>query len=413
VTTSSSVDRIVVVGAGLAAAKAVECLRDSGYENGLTVVGRERHLPYERPPLSKDYLRGESERDTVFPLDAAWYTDHDVELVTGVTAVAMDRVAQEITLDDGRSLAYSKLLLATGSSPRVLDTPGADLDGVHTLRTLDDCELLRSALREASAGAGRLVIVGDGWIGLEVAASARQMGVEASVIGLGTYPLERVLGATLGEFYGQIHAQHGVYLHRRAHARAITGSAGRATGVEMADGTRVPADMVLIAVGAAPNITLAEAAGLAIDSATGGVVVGVTLGASDPHVFAAGDIASVPSARYGRNLRVEHWATAQDQGVHAGRAMLGSPEPYRKLPYFYSDQYDVGMEYLGSVVSPDEYELVVSGSLADQAFVAFFVRDGHVEAGMTVNIWDQMERVEELIRREGPIDRSELEGFAQ
>jgi 3-phenylpropionate/trans-cinnamate dioxygenase ferredoxin reductase subunit len=408
-----SAGRHVVVGGGLAAAKAVETLRAEGYDGGLTVVGREPHRPYERPPLSKDYLRGEAERESVFPLSADWYAEHDVELRAGTTASAVDLVGRRVELDDGAALPYDRLLLATGSDPRRIPLPGADLDGVRVLRTLDDSEALATALRSANDdGAGRLAIVGDGWIGLEVAASARSLGLDVTVIGLGAHPLERVLGPEMGELYGQVHTDHGVRLHRRAQVTAITGHGGRASGVETADGTRVEADLVLVAVGAVPNVELAQAAGLPIDSTTGGVVASATLQTTDADVFVAGDIASVPSARYGRSVRVEHWATALNQGPHAARAMLGSTDPYPELPYFFSDQYDVGMEYLGFVAGPDAYdELVVSGSVPDRELVAFWVKDGRVEAGMAVNVWEQMDRIKDLIHREGPVDRAELEGF--
>ncbi|MBD8079775.1 FAD-dependent oxidoreductase [Cellulosimicrobium arenosum] len=408
-----SIENVVVVGGGLAAAKATETLREEGYGGGLTVVGHERHRPYERPPLSKDYLRGEVGRESIFPLDAAWYADHDVELLTGVTAAGLDPAAHRVALDDGRSLAYDRLLLATGSAPRTPPVPGTDLDGVHSLRTVDDSERLAAALDTSSrTGAGRLAIVGDGWIGLEVAASARSKGLDVSVVGRGAHPLERVLGPEMGELYGQLHAERGVHLHRRAEATAITGVRGRATGVALADGTHVEADVVLVAVGAAPNVGTAAAAGLGLDSATGGIVASATLQTTDPDVFVAGDVASVPSARYGRSIRVEHWATALNQGPHAARAMLGAAEPYRELPYFFSDQYDVGMEYLGFVAGPEAYdELVVSGSVADHELVAFWVSDGRVEAAMAVNVWERMDDVKALILRDGPVERAELEGF--
>ncbi|MFB8230430.1 NAD(P)/FAD-dependent oxidoreductase [Cellulosimicrobium sp. NPDC055967] len=408
-----SAGRHVVVGGGLAAAKAVETLRDEGYDGGLTVVAREPHRPYERPPLSKDYLRGEAERESVFPLSADWYAEHDVELLTETEATAVDLAGRSVALSGGRTLPYEKLLLATGSDPRRIPLPGLDLDGVHELRTLDDSDALAAALRAAhDGGAGRLAIVGDGWIGLEVAASARTLGLDVTVIGLGTHPLERVLGPEMGELYGQVHTDHGVHLHRRAQVTGISGAGGRATGVDIADGTHVDADLVLVAVGAVPHVALAREAGLALDSATGGVVASATLQTTDPDVFVAGDVASVPSARYGRSVRVEHWATALNQGPHAARAMLGATDPYPELPYFFSDQYDVGMEYLGFVAGPDAYdEVVVSGSVLDRELVAFWVKDGRVEAGMAVNVWDRMEDVKALIHRDGPVDRTELESF--
>ncbi|MBD7951017.1 MULTISPECIES: NAD(P)/FAD-dependent oxidoreductase [Oerskovia] len=405
---------IVIVGGGLAAAKAAESLRTEGYDGDLVVVSSEPHRPYERPPLSKDYLRGEAERDVLFPLSEEWYADHHVDLRTATRAAGIDVDAHSLTLIDGTSLPYARLLLATGSTPRSFAVPGADLQGVHYLRTIEHADLLAATL-EASAreGAGRLAVVGDGWIGMEVAASARSLGLDVTVVGRGVHPLGRVLGPLLGEMYGKVHADHDVHLHRNAQVVGITGSEGRVTGLDVADGTHVAADVVVVGVGVTPNVGFAEAAGIDLRDASlgGGLAVDATLRTSAPDVWAAGDIASVPSPRYGRPLRVEHWAVALETGPHAARAMLGSREPYDKLPYFFSDQYDVGMEYLGFVEDPAGTEVVVSGSLEDHELVAFWVSGDRVQAGMTVNVWEQMEHVEELVRATGPVDRDALEAF--
>ncbi len=405
---------IVIVGGGLAAAKAAESLRTEGYDGELVVVSSEPHRPYERPPLSKDYLRGEAERDVLFPLPEEWYADHHVELRTATRAAAIDVAGHALTLIDGSVLPYTRLLLATGSTPRSFAVPGADLQGVHYLRTIEHADLLAATL-EASAreGAGRLAVVGDGWIGMEVAASARSLGLDVTVVGRGVHPLGRVLGPLLGEMYGKVHADHDVHLHRNAQVVGITGSEGRVTGLDVADGTHVAADVVVVGVGVTPNVGFAEAAGIDLRDARlgGGLAVDATLATSAPDVWAAGDIASVPSPRYGRPLRVEHWAVALETGPHAARAMLGSREPYDKLPYFFSDQYDVGMEYLGFVEDPARTEVVVSGSLESHELVAFWVSEDRVQAGMTVNTWEQMERVEEIVRSAGPVDRDALEAF--
>ncbi|MFE4465275.1 NAD(P)/FAD-dependent oxidoreductase [Oerskovia sp. NPDC056781] len=405
---------IVIVGGGLAAAKAAESLRTEGYDGDLVVVSSEPHRPYERPPLSKDYLRGEAERDVLFPLSEEWYADHHVDLRIATRAAGIDVDAHSLTLIDGTSLPYARLLLATGSTPRSFAVPGADLQGVHYLRTIEHADLLAATL-EASAreGAGRLAVVGDGWIGMEVAASARSLGLDVTVVGRGVHPLGRVLGPLLGEMYGKVHADHDVHLHRNAQVVGITGSEGRVTGLDVADGTHVAADVVVVGVGVTPNVGFAEAAGIDLRDASlgGGLAVDATLRTSAPDVWAAGDIASVPSLRYGRPLRVEHWAVALETGPHAARAMLGSREPYDKLPYFFSDQYDVGMEYLGFVEDPAGTEVVVSGSLEDHELVAFWVAGDRVQAGMTVNVWEQMERVEEVVRSAGPVDRDALAAF--
>lgn len=405
---------IVVVGGGLAAAKATENLRAEGYDGDLVVVTSEPHHPYERPPLSKDYLRGEAERDVLFPLSEDWYANHRVDLRTATRAAAIDVAGHVVTLIDGSLLPYSRLLLATGSTPRPFPVPGGDLQGVHYLRTIEHADLLAATLESsAREGAGRLAVVGDGWIGMEVAASARSLGLDVTVVGRSVHPLGRVLGPLLGEMYGKVHADHGVHLHRNAQVVRITGSEGRVTGVDVEDGTHVAADVVVVGVGVTPNVGFAESAGIALrdPSLGGGLAVDATLRTSAPDVWAAGDIASVPSARYGRPLRVEHWSVALETGSHAARSMLGSHEPYDKLPYFYSDQYDVGMEYLGFVDDPATAEVVVSGSLEDHALVAFWVADDRVQAGIAVNTWEQMERVEELVRAPGPVDRDALRAF--
>ncbi|MFD6138963.1 NAD(P)/FAD-dependent oxidoreductase [Promicromonospora sp. NPDC060271] len=408
-------DPYVLVGGGLTTARAAEALRTGGYDGDLVVVTAEPHHPYERPPLSKDYLRGESERDVVFPLDEAWYTEHDVTIQANETVVGLDAVGHTLTLSDGSTLAFAKALLAPGSTPRALGLPGADLAGVHYLRTIDDSDRISSTLLEASLeGIGRLVVIGDGWIGLEVAASARSLGLDVTVVGRGSHPLGRVLGPEMSDFYAGVHTEHEVHLLRNASVMRIQGADGRVTGVDLSDGTHVGADVVVIGVGATPNVGLAEVAGLDLRSAAqgGGVVVDGTLATSHPDVFAGGDVASVPSPHYGRPLRVEHWATAQRTGAHAGRAMLGASDQYDRLPYFYSDQYDVGMEYTGWVDVEAGYDdVVISGDMGAREFVAFWRVDGQVAAGMAVNVWEQMGRVEELIRSRQKVSTAELEGF--
>ncbi|MCP2266390.1 NAD(P)/FAD-dependent oxidoreductase [Promicromonospora thailandica] len=408
-------DPFVLVGGGLTTARAAKALRTEGYDGDLVVVTSEPHRPYERPPLSKDYLRGEAERDAVFPLDEAWYTEHDVAVRTGETVVGLDVADHALTLSDGAALTYAKLLLAPGSTPRTLAVPGSDLGGVHYLRTIDDADRISARLLEASLeGVGRLVVIGDGWIGLEVAASARTLGLDVTVVGRGAHPLGRVLGPEMSDFYASVHTEHEVRLVRGATVTALEGADGRVTAVVLSDGTRLGADVVVAGIGAAPNIGLAEAAGLDLRDAAlgGGVVVDGTLATSHPDVFAGGDIASIPSPHYGRPLRVEHWAIAQETGKHAGRAMLGAADPYDKLPYFYSDQYDVGMEYTGWVDVQAGYDdVVVSGDTAEREFVAFWRVDGRVVAGMAVNVWEQMGRVEELIRSGRQVPTAELEAF--
>ncbi|MBO3735669.1 NAD(P)/FAD-dependent oxidoreductase [Glycomyces niveus] len=406
---SSSKAPFVIVGGGLAASKAAQTLRDEGFEGDLVVVTGEAHRPYERPPLSKDYLRGEVDRSKVFTVDEGWY-EHNVELRTGEPATGLDSARRRLTLADGSSLDYKKLLIATGSSPRPLPIPGADLQGVYLLRTVEQSDLLHAAIEKAE----HVAIVGDGWIGMEVAASARQLGREVTVFGLGAQPLERVLGPEMGLVFGRLHTDHGVELLRRTQVAKIIGEDDRAVAVETEDGRRVDADVVLLAVGATPNTGLAVEAGINLRSKEfgGGIAVDGTLRTSGPDVWAAGDVASIPSVQYGRPIRVEHWQTALDTGPHAARAMLGDETPYDKLPYFFTDQYDLGMEYLGFVAGPDAYdEVVVSGSVESLEFAAFWTKAGRVLAGMTVNTWDRMAEVEVLIRAAEPPSTETLQSF--
>ncbi|UYO97052.1 FAD-dependent oxidoreductase [Microbacterium sp. M28] len=414
-TAGDSAAPIVIVGGGLATIGAVKAIRRAGHDGDVTVISAEPHHPYERPPLSKDYLRRESDRTSVFTLVPEWYSDNGVIVRTAATVVDLDVAGRTLTVSDGSTESYSELLMATGSSPRPLSLPGADLLGVLSLRTLESSDLLRAALIDArEAGAGRLVVIGDGWIGLEVAASARMLGLEVTVLGHGAQPLAKVLGARMGAFYADVHTSRGVQLRRQVEVAAIEGTAGRVTGVTLSTGERIPADVVLVGVGAAPNIGLASAAGLALrDRALGGgVAVDGRLATSAPHVYAAGDIASIPSARYGRPLRVEHWATALRTGPHAARSMLGTDADFVRLPYFYSDQFDISMEYSGFVGGADDYDdLQISGDVDAASFVAFWTKKGVVQAGMTINTPNRIADVEKLITTRDALAPDDLRAF--
>ena len=389
---------IVIVGAGLAGAKAAETLREQGYGGRLVLVGAEPERPYERPPLSKDYLRGESEREGVYVHAADFYGERAIELRAGNAAAAVDLAARTVTLEGGERLRWDRLLLATGAAPRRLPVPGSDLAGVHLLRTLGDSDRLR---RVVTAG-GRLVVIGAGWIGAEVAASARTGGMEVTLIERGQVPLEGVLGAEVGRMYAELHRDHGVELIGGAGVDAIEG-AGRAERVRLADGRSIDCAAVLVGVGVAPRTGLAEAAGLGVEN---GVLVDATLSAGDG-VFAAGDAANAEHPFYGRRVRVEHWANALHQGPAAARNMLGRVEPYERLPYFFSDQYDVGMEYSG--LADPRAPIVVRGDLARrEALVFWLAEDGAVAAGMNVNVWDVNEHVQALIRSRAVVPPSRL-----
>lgn len=387
----------VVVGAGLAAAHVVATLRADGYDAPVALVGEELDRPYERPPLSKGYLQGASPRDDVFVHEPGWYADHDVTTRFGTAATGIDRAARTVGLSDGSALEYDHLVLATGSSPRTLDVPGSELDGVHTLRRLGDSDLLRDEL----AARSRLVVVGGGWIGLEVAAAARIAGLDVTVLEYAAQPLLRVLGPELGAFFATLHRDHGVDVRTGVGVEGFEGSAGRVTGVQ-AGGELIPADVVLVGVGAAPNVELAVRSGLEAHAA-GGIAVDQHLRTADPAVLAAGDVANAYCTALGHRLRVEHWDNAIRQGALAARSILGADAAYDWQPYFYTDQYDLGMEYVGHADADDT--VVVRGDRETRELIAFWLRDGRVRAAMNVNVWDVNEQLRALVGREIAPDR--------
>jgi 3-phenylpropionate/trans-cinnamate dioxygenase ferredoxin reductase component len=392
-------DPMVIVGGGLAGAKAAETLRGEGYDGGLVIVTEETERPYERPPLSKDYLIGAKERDVVYVHDAGWYAAHDVDLRTGVRAVGLDPAGHTVELDSGDRLSYRAVLLATGAAPRRLRVPGADLEGVLTLRTAADSDRLKA---ELAPGDRQVVVVGAGWIGLEVAAAARSYGNAVTVIEPQATPLRQVLGDEMGTVFARLHRDHGVDLRLSTGVGEFRGD-GRVEAVVTADGTEVPADLVVVGVGVVPRTELAEAAGLAVDN---GVVVDAALRASAPDVFAAGDIASWLNPLYGRHIRVEHWANALNGGPVAARAMLGRDVVYDRLPYFFTDQYDLGMEYSG--LGGADLRVVTRGRPEDGEFVAFWLDGDRVRAAMNVNVWDVTDPLQALIRAGRPVDDARL-----
>jgi len=395
------VARFVIVGAGLAGAKAAEAVRERSADTEIVLVGDEPELPYERPPLSKGYLKGESPREEARVHTAEWYPEHRVDLRTGVTATAVDTAAHTVTLADGTVLSYDKLLLATGSHARTLPFPGADAAEVYTLRRADDADRLKDLLGRIK----RLVVIGAGWIGLEVTAAARDAGVEVTVVESADLPLVRILGPELATVFADLHREHGVDFRFGASIAGITTQDGVATGVELADGTLIGGEAVLMAVGAAPNLELATAAGLDVDA---GVLVDASLRTSDPDVFAVGDIAQQQHPVLGRRVRVEHWATALNQPAVAAAGMLGESVTYDELPYFFTDQYDLGMEYVG-LAEPGGYdEVAFRGDLAGREFVAFWLKDGRVVAGMNVNVWDVVDAIKALILSGKQVDRDAL-----
>lgn len=398
----STDSRFVIIGGGLAAAKIAEQLRDADFAGALTLIGAEEHLPYERPPLSKEHLLGKQALSDFTVQPAQWYRDHHVEVMLGTTVAGIDRTSKTVGLPDGSTLPYDKLALATGSRPRRLPLPGADAEGVYHLRTIEDSDALISLFDSAR----RLAVIGAGWIGLEVTAAARAANVEVTVLETESVPLRAALGAEMGQVFADLHRAHGVDLRCGTRVAEITTAQGRATGVRLADDTVIEADAVLVAVGARPNTELAADAGLAVE---GGVLVDESLATSDPDIVAVGDIADQQHPLLGRRIRVEHWATALHQPAVAARTMLGAAAVYDRVPYFFTDQYDLGMEYTGYVAPDQEADVVVRGDIAAREFVAFWLDSGdRVLAGMNVNVWDVTDRIKELIRAGDPVDRQRL-----
>ena len=391
----------VIVGASLAGAKAAETLREEGFGGAVVLIGAEEEHPYERPPLSKGYLLGKEERESVFPLADGWYAEHDVDLRRGVTVTSIDRAAHRVTLEDGQLVPYDRLLITTGASPRRLNIPGADLDGVRYLRTVGDSERLAAALR----GGGQVVIAGAGWIGLETAAAAREYGCEVTVVEPESGVLQRALGPELGEVFADLHRSHGVTFRFGEGLSEVTGSGGAVTGAITSSGEELPADTVIIAVGVLPNVGLAADAGLEVDN---GIVVDEALRTSDPDIFAAGDVANAFNSLLGRRIRVEHWGNALHGGPLAARSMMGREVTYDWVPYFFSDQYDLGMETAG-LPDPGSYdEVVYRGDKDSLEFISFWLADRVVVAGMNVNVWDVNEDIQALIRSGETVDPDRL-----
>jgi 3-phenylpropionate/trans-cinnamate dioxygenase ferredoxin reductase component len=394
-----SEQRFVIVGASLAGAKAAETLRTEGFDGAVVLIGEETLRPYERPPLSKDYLRGEKGFDDAAAVHSAdFYDANGIELRKGARVTGIDTGQAEVVISSGDRLGYDRLLLAVGAEPRRLSVPGAELDGVHYLRTVGDSDVLRQAF----SGSPQVVVIGASWIGSEVAASARQLGAEVAMVELASVPLERALGREVGTVFRDLQAEHGVDMHFGVGVDALEG--GKAVeAVRLTDGTVLPAQVVVAGIGVAPRTALAEAAGLELDN---GVVVDEYLATSAPGVYAAGDVANAFHPRYGARIRLEHWSAALNQGPAAARNMLGQQVAYDRIPYFFSDQYDLGMEYRGW--APAYERVVFRGDVAKREFIAFWINEGRVVAAMNVNIWDAGDAIEALLNSGSSLDLDQL-----
>jgi 3-phenylpropionate/trans-cinnamate dioxygenase ferredoxin reductase subunit len=394
----ASTSTLLIVGGGLAGAKAAEAAREGGFEGRIVLAAEESRDPYERPPLSKDILRAEKEPDSSRVHESGFYAEHSIDLLTGDPVASIDPAGKRAQLRSGESIAFDTAVLATGAAPRKLTVPGADLAGVHYLRTVEDSVALQGAIK----GASRVAVIGAGWIGSEVAASARAMGAEVVLIEPLEVPLFRVLGAEVGGVFTALHTDHGVTMRLGVGAEKLEGGSS-VERVVLADGRTEAADVVVVGIGVTPRIELAEAAGLDIDN---GVVVDELLQTSAPGIFAAGDIANAWHPHYQQRVRIEHWANALNQGAAAGANASGEPKPYTRLPYFFSDQYDLGLEYVGYASADDS--VVIRGDLGKREFIAFYHRNGIVTAGMNVNVWDVVEDIRAIITAGKPVDPAKL-----
>jgi 3-phenylpropionate/trans-cinnamate dioxygenase ferredoxin reductase component len=394
-----SKQRFVIAGASLAGAKAAETLRSEGFDGEVVLIGEEPVRPYERPPLSKDYLRGEKSFDDAAAVHSAdFYDANGIDLRKGTVVTGIDAGRAEVATSTGERVGYDRLLLTVGAEPRRLSVPGAQLDGVRYLRTVEDSD----ALRHAFSGSPHVVVIGAGWIGSEVAASARQLGADVALVELASVPLERVLGQEVGTVFRDLHADHGVDMHFGVGVDAVEG--GKAVEqVRLTDGAVLPAQVVVAGIGVAPRTALAESAGLELDN---GVAVDEYLATTVPGIYAAGDVANAFHPRYGTRIRLEHWSAALNQGPAAARNMMGQQTAYDRMPYFFSDQYDLGMEYRGW--APAFESVVFRGDVANREFIAFWINRGSVVAAMNVNIWDAGDAIEALLDKGGIVDPERL-----
>ncbi|WP_132207280.1 NAD(P)/FAD-dependent oxidoreductase [Kribbella steppae] len=399
-------EQIVIVGASLAGATAAEELRNDGWTGGIVLIGSETKLPYERPPLSKGVLLGKDQTDVAQLHDQQWYDDNNVNLRLGTTVTGIDTAAHTVTLDDGSQVSYSKLLIATGSRVRRLDLPGADLPGIHYLRTADESQ----ALTDAYAAKPRVVVVGAGWIGLEAASAARERGCEVTVVEPQSTALAAVLGEQVGELFADLHRQHGVDLRFDTGVEGFEGT-DKVAGVRTSDGEVIPADLVIVGVGVQPNTELAADAGIEVATPDNGsgIVTGPDLRTSAEDVYAAGDVVRWEHPLFGRPVRVEHWQSAKDTGKSAAKAILGQDVAHDALPFFFTDQYDLGMEYAGDVPRGASYQVVLRGDPASGAYLAFWLDDDRrLLAGMHVNTWGATDAIQDLIRSGKQLDPARL-----
>lgn len=388
----------VIVGANLTGGAAATTLRTEGFEGRIVLIGEEPHPPYERPPLSKEYLRGDATAEGTLLHPASWYGENDVELLMGVRAQSIDPDARTVRLADGRPIRYDKVLIATGGRNRRPALSGNDLEGIQDLRTIEDADSIKG---EAEAGR-KAVVVGAGFIGCEVAASLRQRGVEVEVVEILETPLQRGVGPDVGRVFEGIHRDHGVTFHFGHGVERFEGT-GRVEAVVAGSGKRIGCDFVVIGVGIEPNLGVVEGTGVRIDD---GIVVDQLCRTNVEGIYAAGDVANHWHPIFERRVRVEHWDNALKQGAAAARAMMGSEAPFDDPHWFWSDQYDHNLQSIGLVFDGDE--MVIRGSLEERSFLAFYMKDGLLRAAVGLNRGRDVRRCGPLIRARRPLDPDAL-----
>ena len=388
----------VIVGANLCGGRAAETLRKEGFDGRLLLIGAEPDRPYERPPLSKEYLQRKVERESIFLRPPEFYDEQEIEMRLGVRATGIDVRERSLELEGGERLGFDKLLIATGGRVRRLPVAGVELQGVYYLRTIEESEAIAAQL----AAGGRVVVIGAGFIGAEVAASARVSGLEVTMLEVAAVPLGRALGPEMGGIYAEIHREQGIDLRLGTGIDRLEGT-GRVKRVVTSRGDSIDCDLVVVGVGMEPEIGLAVGAGIETGN---GIIVDEYCRTSVEGIFAAGDVASFPNPILGERMRVEHWANAQNQGVAAAKAMLGMAEPYAEVPWFWSDQYDLNMQYVGHASAWDE--VVLRGDVAGRRFTAFYLKDGRLRAAMALNRPRDISASRALIRTATPVTAQQL-----
>jgi 3-phenylpropionate/trans-cinnamate dioxygenase ferredoxin reductase subunit len=391
---------VVIAGAGLAGATVATELRERGFDGRILLLGAEEHQPYIRPPLSKEFLKGEAGMGDAYVHPHEWYAENSVEFSPGIEAGSFEPGAHELFVSEGGRITYDSLVLATGASARPLGVPGSGHGAVFLLRTQEDSRRLRSALK---VGGRRVVIAGSGWVGLEVAAAARGYGNEVTVVGRASVPLSRAIGRELGGVFERLHRDNGVAFRNDAKVVGVDG--GDEQAVVLGTGERLPADIVVSGVGAVPNTLVAERSGARVEN---GVLTDRGMRTSIEDVYAVGDLANPYLPAIGQHLRNEHWANAITTGTIAAHAILGERASYDDIPYFYSDQYDLGMEYSGYGPLAAGARVVYRGDVESREFIAFWLRNDRVVAGMNVNVWDVQEHIQRLIRSGERVDAARL-----